>query len=1385
MQCSCMLVALCRCFIGHGGMCRLLEGPTYNVTKENDMLCITLGLDVQGGWTEPTMNGEKISGEKHAVSMLLTIWLSHLIGNEIDHAAVAALIHLIDFELEPYGLSLALDDDPLQSLPFEESLEVYRSQQQACRQDHATFGPANPIWQPLERMSSWGLLLELIAQVSPLLHSLPSLSPANPADFIALVHAVFGRGLVYAGHTDHGESGAIKLPILSITPIDLGKPAEAVRFRPLFSMSMPGAGCEFQLSEKFIPLNRNSATEIKIHTAPALWRTEVCRDPLSFIFDGGSASTNASKPESGALHIAAAIDHNGFGNHKIKLRFADRQTAEGDQDLPPLWLKGKSDGAHLIVQIGENSFGSDRIFFENKIDATTPSAVASPSPSPISNRLSLPERGLEAIFPAQVVINSPAVAAAPTHINNAPVFSGIGEFSSNLLANVDHEFERATQRLGAALFSRFWVNGQTVKTKSESSTQVRVEPNPYRTAYLAIFYNLETAPTLKLHAIPSTSQRYAAILNDVYTEERNEFFALRDQGDLLSAESILVMYATRIKNFKRELTELRTSKIAPAGLIEILEVKIKTVKKRHDSQFQLQKDMAVLVSQARGKLRQFTLLQPLSLVQSRVEAIRQFIVTYELADPDVTAATSDHVLLRFANECYDPTSATYSRSVSKRLAELEALNYYFIAKVKQLHLSINDPDLIDKFISVHYAVLDVETIHRFHRRQFEKTNNPGIPVLSPRAQVGLRRYYEQLNEYLQNHLTGHAASIAQQISIGINALDLERPYRSVIGLDITYRDDGVPLRGGAPNIIRRPVTGDNRIYLIKGDSGTIYASSTFGRALVIEDASALINDTQFEALARRDLWPQRVISIPALGNLLWPNNSPLPKNKRLEIRAPWRYSLPAGVSLGAFLRSDQRLLLRQFITLFREQNMDRAWPEELASWMPFFDVIQRSHYDPHYTPEFKELFFDSLDLVITLASIGIPIFKLGSAGLRATNGAVKAARLAGIGGAGLRKIIFNAARPYLKKSALTAIKEVAGFILPPIDWGRTLANIGPKILRHTGIIKPAGIKRINVSKNKFKLSERIRQHRRKNKQRRLRHQQNRARNRCKRMEGAACSLITGHMDEKNFSYEYTLAAGRDEDKWIATLLALVEYPKKWVGGKAVLSRKFSRDYKTEFSRLPVAEQEAVRGWSYLPLQERYGTSFGREHIQGFSKNSFYINKGLRGDWPLTPELKTAAINLSSALKKLPAPPGKTVLLRVSDVGAAYSKNLAIGDTVTNHPTFMSASADGNMLETALHYEKLYGVGKALAVYHIKAKSAKPLVKRTASQAGEENEWLFCPGAFFVVTSITKVRKLTNGLPYGKEINVIGLKEIDKPPGITEAKNIHTEQSVSLEDILVE
>ncbi|QRX81393.1 hypothetical protein [Glaciimonas sp. PAMC28666] len=1365
LRCSPTLIALCRVFLGAGRNCHVVQGEDYAVSTENGISRVTLGLDVQGAWSERIVGGEITSGEQCAVVTLLTLWLSHLTDSEIDPALVMAFLQLIEFEIAPYGLSLEVEVDSLDGLSFDASIAAYTKQQQRCHQNSGAQAQVDRVWLPVENKSVLGLLLELVAHVSELCRPCPKLSPANPADYLDLIRALFGAGSLYGDQSEHKDQRSTMLPM------DLGEPFRQVPFRPLFSMSMAGDGCEFQFSKKFIPLDRNSAVELKIHTAPAPWeRGNNCRGPVLLTLDGASGPHNGSVENNGSLHIVTAIDRNAFGNNKIAVRFGDTQTAASDnQDLPPLWLKVKSSGADLIVQIGEGVFGSRQILFENKITTvTTSTTVTKPGPAP--------EKKPTIIVSQHALTNAgPTFPVSSIPANNDNAFR-LSKVSSGFFGMIDREFDRAAKGVEATLFSPFWASSQPLGTDVESDPNAIAARKLFRDSYINTFYKLDSLPPRRLTSMAvSADRRYAAILDEVLTDEREDFNALRDQKDLLAPEDILVMYANRIKRTQHQLAEYGVNNAAAAALIEIQEIRLRTFKKRYDSQSQLQGDLAALVAigRARGEPGQPEVFQPqpLSLAQARVEAMRLYLVSHDVPGPDVVSGRSDHVLLALANDVYDRTSANYSLHVAKRLAELEAINYYFPAKVRQLQLDINDPDLIDKFISAHYAVFDVETVHRFHRKQFE-TIDLNIPVLRPRGQVGIRRYYEQLNEYLQDHLAGHADSIVQRVSTGISALDLERPYQAVIGLDIIYRDDGVPMRGGMPNIIRRPVTGDNRIYLVKGDSGTIYATSTFGGALVIEEASAFIDPRKFDALARHDITPKMVISIAALANLLWPNNSPLPKNKRLEMLAPRRYALPAGDSPGAFIRSDQRRLLQQYVALFREQNMDREWHEKLASSMPFFDAIQRSMYDPHYSPDFKDLAFDGLDLVITLISIGIPVFKLSSVGLKATQSAIRAARLAGISGAGLRKIVFRAASPYLKKSAFTAAREVAGFILPPIDWGRTLANIGSKIVRHTGAIKHVG-----GNGNKVKLSQ-ARRLKNRNRRTRLLHQRNRPRTRCTRTVGAVCSQVSGNMLNRRFSYTYSLARDRDMDRWEDTLLQLIEYPGTWEGGKSIVGRQFSKDYKVEFNqKLTVAEQEAVRGWSFVNVQQPYGTSMGDDLVQGYTNNNFYLNKALRGDWPLTPELKAAAINLSSGLKKLTAPSGKTLLIRVSDVDVGYSSKLAVGDTVTSYPTFMAASGSGELLEIALDKESLFGLGTALAVYHIKAKSAKPLIKRTSTQVSIENEWIFDPESFFVVTGISKVRKLINGLPYGKEINVIRLKEIDRPPGIPVAKNIHTGQSV--------
>jgi hypothetical protein len=226
---------------------------------------------------------------------------------------------------------------------------------------------------------------------------------------------------------------------------------------------------------------------------------------------------------------------------------------------------------------------------------------------------------------------------------------------------------------------------------------------------------------------------------------------------------------------------------------------------------------------------------------------------------------------------------------------------------------------------------------------------------------------------------------------------------------------------------------------------------------------------------------------------------------------------------------------------------------------------------------------------------------------------------------------------------------------------------------------------------------------------------------------------------------------------------------------------YRKAYQTVFfHELSGLERRALRNWS---ATEERGARYkaGEEPIEGGV--NYALNEALaRGDydWRSDPVLETQYYALQSALRRLPSAPQPARLLRIADVPPSYPKQLAVGDIVTNAPTFMSASSKSELAEISIGHRANGDVGAEkramLAFYSIESLSAKPFIQGISAKSGVEyeGEFLFRPDSRFKVEAIS-VAKDASG--QAKTRVLIQLKELpyDASEAFVEAKNIHTGQ----------
>lgn len=738
-----------------------------------------------------------------------------------------------------------------------------------------------------------------------------------------------------------------------------------------------------------------------------------------------------------------------------------------------------------------------------------------------------------------------------------------------------------------------------------------------------------------------------------------------------------------------------------------------------------------------------------SLVANRLDTAK--LVHLKDGYQKVEPVRSDEALLEWANDLLNPTAANYSLSAARRFVRDEALLYYVKSKTIDWDLNAANENFDAVFIAAHHqhnALFTPEWVVKFYAAQFKKPQRQLIEPFKTREQAGgLTPYYAQFNDYLAHHAADDAATLVAQTVIlqQISPLDLERCYVALFSL-----------RVGELETVLLPQSAHKAeqtrygpfIYILKGDSGRIYAASLWGPALVVADVSELFTPEVIEtisALKQGKHIASATLSSSAIVAKLWPNftDNAVPKK---PIMARFTHQVEFDITtptLTDCLVRIQHQAINMYIDAWRDSNLNKTTLENILSMVPFFDVIQRKFHDPAYHPTLKELAFDLIDLGITLFTLGIPLMKLGLSGVKAGLLALKAGRAAGLMGAILRNFVLKALQPAVKNMAKITAREIACFIVPPLDLARLLRKP----------VRAVGRKIHKAASNQLIRKPLIRKQ---------------LTRRCRRAIGGACLPFTQSVN------------GLDINEWEKLLTKLVTTPVIWHG--TIFNRQYRHSYIKAFRQLSIEQQRAIRDWSFMPKQKRYN-NYPRKNSspEGMGNVNFQLNEELVKTFPDATMLRRAG-DLRTALRLLPDLPARQRLIRIVDIPFDNIQRFRAGDIVSNYPTFMSASAEGRLLNIALHRGALFNPqwinnpDSVIAVYIISGKHAKPLMLRVASQVKLESEYLFEQKSFFRIEAITSLWQTYPGRS-PKEIYFIKMEEIPYHR-ILNVKNIFTGDKVS-------
>ena len=122
--------------------------------------------------------------------------------------------------------------------------------------------------------------------------------------------------------------------------------------------------------------------------------------------------------------------------------------------------------------------------------------------------------------------------------------------------------------------------------------------------------------------------------------------------------------------------------------------------------------------------------------------------------------------------------------------------------------------------------------------------------------------------------------------------------------------------------------------------------------------------------------------------------------------------------------------LEKYIEILKNNYYERTSSEQFfEEWIPFYKVIYRSLYDPGYRISGEDLVGVIVDASLVFVSLGISFAAIGS---RATN-AIRSAVRAGVRAEPLRQLIRQTALAALKQTGKATLKEAVSGIVPLAD----------------------------------------------------------------------------------------------------------------------------------------------------------------------------------------------------------------------------------------------------------------------------------------------------------------------------------------------------------------
>lgn len=313
--------------------------------------------------------------------------------------------------------------------------------------------------------------------------------------------------------------------------------------------------------------------------------------------------------------------------------------------------------------------------------------------------------------------------------------------------------------------------------------------------------------------------------------------------------------------------------------------------------------------------------------------------------------------------------------------------------------------------------------------------------------AGLEKYYQQFTDYLKNDIDKEKNVLADEV-LDNAKIDTNMIYKKAT-LHSSYKIEVHNHRfkpfAFVPHMFDKPI---GSVSFFSTSDGVNYIFSTIHGQNIIKRDILEVNGKRMHGFYKNLFWQANgALSITEMDDLigyLWNGKPPFKKATRGEESGKYlhdEYLIKThnisvkNISVKNLVMSLIKLSLQENLKIIKESKRVKQWWEHLCSMIPFFDVIQRSMVDEGYNFELEDVILDAIELGFTILSFGISTaVKIPAASLKVLNGVYKTAKISGVTGKAMRKIMSKAITKELLKStgkiAKSAAKHVESLVLP-------------------------------------------------------------------------------------------------------------------------------------------------------------------------------------------------------------------------------------------------------------------------------------------------------------------------------------------------------------------